>query len=236
MKTKGHDFGGGYGEEWKGRFSKGMPEGYMGKEFRQGYKEVLAEKGLNPEIFEPIKNPLTDDTSHNDNQLYLDPNKAPRRKLKITPFSERGLQYAIDINKKEHGMWMMPTIFPKATFIGKMNIDEHKPSYIKYLANTLGHEEIHTALQDIDKPKDKMVLSEATKKFDNIVVPTVPSTDATQRVELLEPYNIPPYGQALNPYSAQNIRPAIARKLGRVRWEEDKPIIVSEERQAYEEQ
>ena len=176
--------------------------------------------------------PEIDNTSHNNNQLYLEPNQAPRKKIEFSAHNEKGLQYAIEENKKEHGMWMMPTVFPKATFIGKLNIDENKPSHIRYLSNILGHEEIHTALQKVGQPKNKMFVSAATKKFDNIVIPTIPSTDNTQRIELLEPYNILPYRAPLNPYSAQNIKPEIVRKLGRYKWDEDKEIIVGEERQA----
>ena len=58
MKSKGYSFASGYDREWEERFKKGKPEHYMDKKWRQGYKEVIAEKGLDPSaIYEKEEQP-----------------------------------------------------------------------------------------------------------------------------------------------------------------------------------
>jgi hypothetical protein len=81
--------------------------------------------------------------------------------------------------------YTMPGVYKDTTFLGKgmKDMDFNDEQNIKYLADVLEHEEIHTILQENKEGK----LTEESAKFDNIVVPSHTITDENNNQKIVNP-------------------------------------------------
>ena len=196
---------------------------FKGGRLQDGKHRILIAKQLGMQTY-PI-NVEPDRNARNDNQIYLEGTKIPmkrgmNRKYNI---SREGLSNYITSEGNKSGAFVMPSVIPQKTIIGthmaNLNFDNQKN--IRYLSNVLGHEEVHTLLQDIDTPKKG--ISEATKKYDSIVIPTV--MQSTEKYKDI----------VLNPYSSQEIDPKAIKDLRHQTLEEDRPIIERNEQKYIDE-
>lgn len=155
-----------------------------------------------------------------DSQIYLNPTKLriPKKKKHI----ENRIKTSIFREQTSGtGGYVMPAVFPKKIFFGSgfRKVDFRKPENIKYLAKVIEHEETHHALHKIDKKRESPdEISDSSKAFDDIVIPSVKKSQFTEG----KPEE---WGEIINPHSALEIEPEAAKELGLQTYEDDKPIF-----------
>jgi len=160
MKSKGQSFVGGYDKEWLERFKKGKPEHYMGKPFRQSYKELLAEKGLDPNaIYEPEEEIVVEDEKKQNIEerktagiQKLDSNDVSKNKVFYHGYTERFLP-----NIRQHGLLPVKTLIEQGYENDIVEENKEKPFEEVFVATNPGLAHLYSeSILKIDVPNNEL--------------------------------------------------------------------------------